>query len=417
MTGSGMLTGDAIRLIYKAAVDAGLHRQALLADLDPAVRAILEQDATVSGQLFMDLQKLNRMGRLLDGSIPLRTWLETAELLAGPQREAKVFKRALAKLELVAALLVDATITLTASPLAAGARVTSEAPPPSPPAQPAQLTPLTPPTLFTPPTSFTPLTPPPPAVAPAVERLGIRPPFNGECYGIFPGISGAVDPVHLPSPSPPIITELPFSACADTPCAAPATLLSPQAESPSVTPKSREPAEDAITAATQIFSRPRAAEFSVSRVRWEPYISWAVPEALALAVLGHVVEVPWLLKSTLVNRNAALVSVVEMGLLLLIGLGSWWVMRPKRDLPEGVMASAAFIAGLLVALLLIEARALSQVLLAGDGWRDHQTRPEAYENILISGLVWPLGLGFGAAWFAAASGAGWRRRGPERSPA
>jgi hypothetical protein len=87
--------------LHAAAIRAGLtrSRQALLGGIDARVVASLPSAPNAAAELLMDLTELNRMGRLADGTVPLRSWLETAVALTGPRTEASVFQSALHKLK------------------------------------------------------------------------------------------------------------------------------------------------------------------------------------------------------------------------------------------------------------------------------------------------------------------------------
>jgi hypothetical protein len=91
-----MLPQDLLRAIHTAAVNAGLDRDVLLAGIEPrGLVASLPGGTSPADQLWLDLQELRRVGALADGSVPLRTWLETALHLAAARREAQTFSRAL----------------------------------------------------------------------------------------------------------------------------------------------------------------------------------------------------------------------------------------------------------------------------------------------------------------------------------
>lgn len=83
--------------VHDAAVRAGLaqSRGALLGGIDTALGAAFPGSNSPAGQLLTDLDELNKLGRVADGSVPLATWLRNALALAGPRREAAVFRDAL----------------------------------------------------------------------------------------------------------------------------------------------------------------------------------------------------------------------------------------------------------------------------------------------------------------------------------
>jgi hypothetical protein len=83
--GQGFFTQDQIHVLHAAIIDAGLEPRSLLRELDPHVSAILDGNAsTQSDYLLALLTGLNRL-RLVDGSVPFRTVLKTAQLLVGPR--------------------------------------------------------------------------------------------------------------------------------------------------------------------------------------------------------------------------------------------------------------------------------------------------------------------------------------------
>jgi SIR2-like protein/effector-associated domain 5 (EAD5)-containing protein len=86
--------------IQEACVHSGLvqSRGALLGGIDSALVAAFPSAGNPASQLLSDLTELDRLGRLPDDSVPLATWLQNAISLAGPRREARVFKEALAAL-------------------------------------------------------------------------------------------------------------------------------------------------------------------------------------------------------------------------------------------------------------------------------------------------------------------------------
>src|SRR5262249_32451139 len=74
------------------------NRNVLLQDIVPAFRYTIPDVGTPTGQLLMDLSKLNRTERLLDGTVPLEQWLRQAIRLAGLDERALVFQHALDEL-------------------------------------------------------------------------------------------------------------------------------------------------------------------------------------------------------------------------------------------------------------------------------------------------------------------------------
>ncbi|MFO0757811.1 MAG: hypothetical protein U0359_15050 [Byssovorax sp.] len=88
---------DEILQLHAAIVSADLthSRNALLAGLDPSFVAGLPNEGPPSTALLNDLVALNSAGALSDRSVPLQHWLQNAVLLAGPRREAAIFRAAL----------------------------------------------------------------------------------------------------------------------------------------------------------------------------------------------------------------------------------------------------------------------------------------------------------------------------------
>jgi hypothetical protein len=94
-----LLPKPVIQEIYKAALAARLNRDALIAGLPDTFTAGLVRVDQGGAQIVTDLLRLNQVLRLDDGTVPLREWLETAEMLAGPIPEAAVFRDALRQLD------------------------------------------------------------------------------------------------------------------------------------------------------------------------------------------------------------------------------------------------------------------------------------------------------------------------------
>jgi hypothetical protein len=89
--------------LFDAAVRAGLaapgNRASLLAGIDRHFVARLPAAADPGAQLLSDLQTLNGIERLADGTVPLRIWLSAAAALASGTDEARSFRRALDQLD------------------------------------------------------------------------------------------------------------------------------------------------------------------------------------------------------------------------------------------------------------------------------------------------------------------------------
>lgn len=87
-----------LRRVHDAAIRVGQSRDALLTGIPPEIAQSLPIHPSRGATLWSDLNQLNQMGALQDGSVPLVTWLKNASLLAGPRMESRVFQEALARL-------------------------------------------------------------------------------------------------------------------------------------------------------------------------------------------------------------------------------------------------------------------------------------------------------------------------------
>ncbi len=88
-----------IHELCSAAISARLSRTALLSSLDRRFVASLPIASTAHDQILGDLEELNSVGALSDGSVPLRAWLQNAVHLTGPRVESAVFEAALEELD------------------------------------------------------------------------------------------------------------------------------------------------------------------------------------------------------------------------------------------------------------------------------------------------------------------------------
>jgi tetratricopeptide (TPR) repeat protein len=97
-----LLSHEQIQQIHAAAIAAGLteSREVLLTGIDLVVRESLGASQARSGQILRDLDALNQMRQLSDGSVPLQVWLTNARNLAGPRVQGEVFGSALESLEM-----------------------------------------------------------------------------------------------------------------------------------------------------------------------------------------------------------------------------------------------------------------------------------------------------------------------------
>jgi hypothetical protein len=91
---SALLHRDAILATLDAAITVGLtaSRDALLGGVHSAVVAGLPRVGRDAEQTLSDLDHLNAMGELPDGTRPLAIWLQNAAALARPRCEAMVFQ-------------------------------------------------------------------------------------------------------------------------------------------------------------------------------------------------------------------------------------------------------------------------------------------------------------------------------------
>lgn len=120
--------------LHKAALAANLARSrtALLASIAPAFVQGLDDAPNATAQLLQDLNALNDVGTLADGSRPLAVWLRNAETLAGARVEVEVFIRLRVVVEAApAAPVVAPTPPAPVAPVAPAPRHTRAAPPPA----------------------------------------------------------------------------------------------------------------------------------------------------------------------------------------------------------------------------------------------------------------------------------------------
>lgn len=87
--------------VRQAIIAVGLveSRLALLAGIPDATVASLLTTQTPGTQVLLDLDSLNKLGALGDGSVPLIRWLNNAVALADPRKQVAVFRHALALCE------------------------------------------------------------------------------------------------------------------------------------------------------------------------------------------------------------------------------------------------------------------------------------------------------------------------------
>ncbi|MCP9962861.1 hypothetical protein LUX05_18595 [Streptomyces somaliensis] len=100
MTGAwGYLTQEDVLAVRDAALDAGLTdpavRPLLFDGIMPRYRATLPLLAAPGLQVHSDLVEMNRVERLVDGSVPLEIWLRNAVAQTTAAAPAAVLQRAL----------------------------------------------------------------------------------------------------------------------------------------------------------------------------------------------------------------------------------------------------------------------------------------------------------------------------------
>ena len=87
--------------LHAAAISLRLGRAVLLEGVPPHLVAVIPDAESKSEQVLVDLHALNNAGRLIDGSVPLLTWLTTAAHLAKTSPQSSVFLEALSKVNAV----------------------------------------------------------------------------------------------------------------------------------------------------------------------------------------------------------------------------------------------------------------------------------------------------------------------------
>lgn len=96
-TSEDRLDHEGILDLRRAVISArlGESRSALLAHVSAELVASLPVAAAPGEQVLMDIDALNRVGALTDGSVPLAAWLRNAIQLCGGRQEEKIFSDAL----------------------------------------------------------------------------------------------------------------------------------------------------------------------------------------------------------------------------------------------------------------------------------------------------------------------------------
>lgn len=95
------LNHDELLEIQQAILRARLEgqRDALFAAIDRRLVAQLDRESRPDAQVLEDLDHLNELGPLPDGTYPLEIWLKNAAVLAGPRPEARLFQEVLARID------------------------------------------------------------------------------------------------------------------------------------------------------------------------------------------------------------------------------------------------------------------------------------------------------------------------------
>lgn len=93
-----LLSQETIRKLHSTAIALRLDRRELLSWINPSFAASLPSGGSTTGALLQDLNVLNTVPTLTDGSVPLRDWLEIATSLAETRPERFVFQSALDEL-------------------------------------------------------------------------------------------------------------------------------------------------------------------------------------------------------------------------------------------------------------------------------------------------------------------------------
>jgi Sulfatase-modifying factor enzyme 1/Effector-associated domain 5 len=90
-----MLSEEALEEVYDAIIRAKLDRSALLSGIDREYTTALPHLTQYNAQIKCDLDELNSIPELTDGTTPLKSWLTNARQLTKVTREHDTFQRAL----------------------------------------------------------------------------------------------------------------------------------------------------------------------------------------------------------------------------------------------------------------------------------------------------------------------------------
>tara|TARA_B100000609_G_C17218019_1_gene437965 strand:+ start:91 stop:1128 length:1038 start_codon:yes stop_codon:yes gene_type:complete len=89
------LTQEDIHKIQRTALEAGLDRNALLSGISRGFVGSLPTQSTPNAQLLTDLNHMNDVDELTDGTNPLQIWLQNAKHLSSSRKESQVFEESL----------------------------------------------------------------------------------------------------------------------------------------------------------------------------------------------------------------------------------------------------------------------------------------------------------------------------------
>jgi hypothetical protein len=73
-----VLTLDQMQKLHDAVMRAGIERKILLVGLPMEITSCLRTADTPRDQILLDLEDIARHGPLIDGTVPLRVWLNNA---------------------------------------------------------------------------------------------------------------------------------------------------------------------------------------------------------------------------------------------------------------------------------------------------------------------------------------------------
>lgn len=92
------LPEESIARIYAAAISCRLDRSILLGGLDARFVAQLPTRFALGEQILSDLHVMNEIVSLVDGTVPIRTWLKNALTVSASRHESEIFREYLRQL-------------------------------------------------------------------------------------------------------------------------------------------------------------------------------------------------------------------------------------------------------------------------------------------------------------------------------